>query len=61
MKWNLPRSPWVSITENVLEDLLSTFKHVRNEMKSAKLKEVYPSLVARVGKVLFRRLDSLLV
>ncbi|KAB2629932.1 hypothetical protein D8674_007451 [Pyrus ussuriensis x Pyrus communis] len=58
VKWNLPRSPWESITENVLEDLLSTFKHVRNEMKSAKLKEVYPTLVARVGKVLFRRSPS---
>ncbi|CAN6714689.1 unnamed protein product [Malus baccata var. baccata] len=58
VKWNLPRSPWESITENVLEDLLSTYKHVRNEMKSAKLKEVYPTLVARVGKVLFRRSPS---
>ncbi|XP_050116125.1 uncharacterized protein LOC126593978 isoform X1 [Malus sylvestris] len=58
VKWNLPRSPWESITENVLEDLLSTFKHVRNEMKSAKLKEVHPFLVARVGKVLFRRSAS---
>ncbi|RXH82531.1 hypothetical protein DVH24_036872 [Malus domestica] len=58
VKWNLPRSPWESITENVLEDLLSAFKHARNEMKSAKPKEAYPTLIARVGKVLFRRNPS---
>ncbi|RXI02436.1 hypothetical protein DVH24_030365 [Malus domestica] len=59
VKWNLPRSPGVSITENVLEDLVSSFKHVKNEMKCAKLKEVNPTLIARVGKVLFRRSPSI--
>ncbi|CAN6582258.1 unnamed protein product [Malus baccata var. baccata] len=59
VKWNLPRSPGVSITENVLEDLVSSFKHVKNEMKCAKLKEVNPTLIARVGKVLFRRSTSI--
>ncbi|XP_048424373.1 uncharacterized protein LOC103941622 isoform X4 [Pyrus x bretschneideri] len=58
VKWNLPRSPWESITENVLEDLLLAFKHARSEMKSAKPKEAYPTLIARVGKVLFRRSPS---
>ncbi|XP_008388760.2 uncharacterized protein [Malus domestica] len=58
VKWNLPRSPWESITENVLEDLLSAFKDMRNEMKSAKSKEEYPTLVAKVGKVLFHRSPS---
>ncbi|CAN6575354.1 unnamed protein product [Malus baccata var. baccata] len=59
VEWNLPRSPWEYITENVLEDLLSAFKHMRNEMKSARPKEVSPTLVARVGKVLFRRSPSI--
>ncbi|RXH82534.1 hypothetical protein DVH24_036875 [Malus domestica] len=58
VKWNLPRNPGESLTENVLEDLVSSFKHVRNEMKCAKLKEVNPTLIARVGKVLFRRSPS---
>nr|XP_028946018.1 uncharacterized protein LOC103451111 isoform X5 [Malus domestica] len=58
VKWNLPRNPGESLTENVLEDLVSSFKHVRNEMKCAKLKGVNPTLIARVGKVLFRRSPS---
>ncbi|XP_048424357.1 uncharacterized protein LOC125470036 isoform X1 [Pyrus x bretschneideri] len=55
LEWNSLRSPAVSIAENVLEDLVSSFKHVRNEMKCAQLKEGKPTLIARVGKVLFRR------
>ncbi|XP_008388768.3 uncharacterized protein [Malus domestica] len=55
LKWNSPRSPGVSIAENVLEDLVSSFKHMRNEMKCAQLKEGRPTLLARVGKVLFLR------
>ncbi|XP_050116121.1 uncharacterized protein LOC126593975 isoform X1 [Malus sylvestris] len=55
LKWNSPRSPGVSISENVLEDLVSSFKHMRNEMKCAQLKEGRPTLLARVGKVLFVR------
>ncbi|XP_050116122.1 uncharacterized protein LOC126593975 isoform X2 [Malus sylvestris] len=50
LEWNWLRSPAVSIAENVLEDLISSFKHMRNEMKCGK-----PTLIARVGKVLFRR------
>lgn len=61
MKWYLPKSPWVSIAENVLEDLLSSFENVKNDMKCPKLEQVKPSLVARVGKVLFQRLDFLLI
>ncbi|TQD81128.1 hypothetical protein C1H46_033306 [Malus baccata] len=55
LKWNSPRSPGVSIAENVLEDLVSSFKHMRNEMNCAQLKEGRPTLLARVGKVLFVR------
>ncbi|XP_048424362.1 uncharacterized protein LOC125467987 isoform X1 [Pyrus x bretschneideri] len=55
LKWNSPRSPGVSIAENVLADLVSSIKHMRNEMKCAQLKEGKPTLLARVGKVLFLR------
>ncbi|EXC21750.1 hypothetical protein L484_006464 [Morus notabilis] len=48
------RNPWDFIAENVIEDLLSSFEYVRNEMESQKLEEVRPTLVARFGKVLFR-------
>ncbi|PQQ21191.1 uncharacterized protein Pyn_24127 [Prunus yedoensis var. nudiflora] len=58
VKWYLPKSPWVSLAENVLEDLLSSFENVKNDMKCPKLEEVKPSLVARVGKVLFQRSPS---
>ncbi|RXH82533.1 hypothetical protein DVH24_036874 [Malus domestica] len=56
VKLNTRRSLGASIAENVLEDLVSSFEHMRNEMKCAKLTEVNPTLVARVGKVLFRRI-----
>ncbi|XP_070665392.1 uncharacterized protein [Malus domestica] len=58
VKLNSRRSLGASIAENVLEDLVSSFEHMRNEMKCAKLTEVNPTLVARVGKVLFRRVPS---
>ncbi|CAB4316044.1 unnamed protein product [Prunus armeniaca] len=58
VKWYLPKSPWVSLAENVLEDLLSSFEYVKNDMKCPKLEQVKPSLVARVGKVLFQRSPS---
>ncbi|XP_050116115.1 uncharacterized protein LOC126593973 isoform X2 [Malus sylvestris] len=58
VKLNTRRSLGASIAENVLEDLVSSFEHMRNEMKCAKLTEVNPTLVARVGKVLFRRVPS---
>ncbi|KAH0994539.1 hypothetical protein GBA52_018403 [Prunus armeniaca] len=58
VKWYLPKSPWVSLAENVLEDLLSSFENVKNDMKCPKLEQVKPSLVARVGKVLFQRSPS---
>ncbi|XP_048424355.1 uncharacterized protein LOC103968104 isoform X2 [Pyrus x bretschneideri] len=57
-KSNLARNPGASIAENVLEDLVSSFERVRNEMKCAKLTDVNPTLVARVGKVLFHRVPS---
>ncbi|XP_050381173.1 uncharacterized protein LOC126798293 isoform X3 [Argentina anserina] len=53
-----PKSPWVYMTENVLEDLLASFENVRMEMKSPTLEYLKPTLVARVGKVLFHRTPS---
>ncbi|KAJ7973587.1 DNA ligase [Quillaja saponaria] len=49
---NYLRSPWESIAENVLQDLLCSIKNVRNEMESLELEEVKPTLVARFGKIL---------
>lgn len=48
-------SPWLSIAENVLPDLVSSFENLRNEMDSHKF-EVKPTLVARFGKILFHGL-----
>ncbi|XP_062003148.1 uncharacterized protein LOC133720716 isoform X2 [Rosa rugosa] len=58
VKWDLPKSPWVYIAENVLEDLIASFDNMRKEMESPKLEELKPNLVARVGKVLFHRSPS---
>ena len=46
-------SPWSSIAENVLPDLLSSFEIARAETESEDLKEVKAGMVARFGKVLF--------
>ncbi|XWS64799.1 hypothetical protein CRYUN_Cryun05aG0034900 [Craigia yunnanensis] len=46
-------SPWSSIAENVLPDLLSSFEIARAETESDDLKEVKAGMVARFGKVLF--------
>ncbi|KAJ8771709.1 hypothetical protein K2173_026886 [Erythroxylum novogranatense] len=48
-----PRSPWVIIAENVQQNLLSSFKILRNEMEDQGV-EVKPTLVARFGKIVFR-------
>ncbi|XP_024029826.1 uncharacterized protein LOC21389892 [Morus notabilis] len=48
------RNPWDFIVDNVMEDLVSSFERVRNEMESQKLEEVRPTLAARFGKVIFR-------
>nr|GLL23166.1 uncharacterized protein LOC109187997 isoform X2 [Ipomoea trifida] len=45
--------PWVCVAENVKRDLLSSFLRVKNEMVENVGEEVKPSLVARVGRILF--------
>ncbi|XP_028790312.1 uncharacterized protein LOC114746577 [Neltuma alba] len=47
------RCPAEIITENVLQDLLSSFDNVRSLMQVRSFEEVKPTLVARFGKVLF--------
>ncbi|KAF7817767.1 uncharacterized protein G2W53_023222 [Senna tora] len=47
------RSPQQIITENVLQDLLSSFQNVTNDMHLQSSEEIKPTLVARFGKVLF--------
>lgn len=53
LKENYVRSPWVIIAENVQQDLLSSFEVLKNEMNSEGLEKVKPTLVARLGKILF--------
>ncbi|XP_004302123.1 PREDICTED: uncharacterized protein LOC101302665 [Fragaria vesca subsp. vesca] len=55
---DLPKSPWVYIAKNVVEDLLVSFENVKEEVKSPKLEGLKPALVARVGKILFHRTPS---
>ncbi|EOY10749.1 Uncharacterized protein TCM_026052 isoform 1 [Theobroma cacao] len=52
-------SPWSSVAENVLPDLLSSFQIARAEVESQDLKEVKPTLVARFGKILFHGSPSM--
>ncbi|GMI65120.1 hypothetical protein like AT2G38430 [Hibiscus trionum] len=47
-------SPWSSIAENVLPDLLSSFENARAEMERGASKDVKPTMVARFGKILFQ-------
>ncbi|XP_039006077.1 uncharacterized protein LOC120133583 isoform X1 [Hibiscus syriacus] len=47
-------SPWSSIAENVLPDILSSFEKARAELECADSKDVKLSMVARVGKILFQ-------
>ncbi|XP_050365322.1 uncharacterized protein LOC126783819 isoform X2 [Argentina anserina] len=59
VEWALPKSPWVYMAENVLEDLLASFENVKKEMKSLELEYLKPTLVAQVGKVVhFHRTPS---
>lgn len=43
--------PWASIVVKLLPDLLSSIEHIKNEMNQDE--EVKPTLVARIGKVIF--------
>ncbi|XP_059438086.1 uncharacterized protein LOC132170943 [Corylus avellana] len=51
--------PWVSIADNVLPNLLSSFENVRNEAVRRKLENVKPTLVARFGNILFHGSPSI--
>lgn len=46
-------NPWLFAAENVMQDLLSAFQRVQNEVEDDKLEEVKPTLVARFGQILF--------
>ncbi|MBA0561293.1 hypothetical protein Golob_018137 [Gossypium lobatum] len=52
-------SPWSSIAENILPDLLSSFEKVRAETECKDLKYVKPVMVARFGKILFQGSPSM--
>ncbi|CAM8960131.1 unnamed protein product [Rhodiola kirilowii] len=49
----LLKSPWKSIAENVLEDVLSSFQKLKDEFKVQNLDELNPGVVVRFGKILF--------
>ncbi|KAK9292980.1 hypothetical protein L1049_020962 [Liquidambar formosana] len=53
VRGDLLKSPWVSIAEILLQDLLSSFQNVRKDMDCEELEEVKTSLVAKSGKILF--------
>ncbi|KAG5609730.1 hypothetical protein H5410_021011, partial [Solanum commersonii] len=46
-------TPWILIAENVKEDLLLSFQHMKRQMEEADMAQVKPSVVARFGKFLF--------
>ncbi|KAK8589666.1 hypothetical protein V6N13_088492 [Hibiscus sabdariffa] len=52
-------SPWSSIAENVLPDLLSSFENARAEIELGDSNDVKPILVARFGKILFQGSPSM--
>ncbi|XP_038700139.1 uncharacterized protein LOC119997299 isoform X1 [Tripterygium wilfordii] len=45
--------PWASLSGTLLQDILSTFEIMKNEMVFHELEVIKPVLVARFGKVLF--------
>ncbi|CAM8963107.1 unnamed protein product [Rhodiola kirilowii] len=47
------KSPWKSIAENVLEDVLSSFQKLKDEFNSQNWDELNPGIVVRFGKILF--------
>lgn len=50
MTGNFSGSPWLSIADYVLQDLLSSYVNVKNEIDSQKA-EGKPNLTANVGKI----------
>lgn len=46
-------SPWSSIAEKVMPDLLSSFEIMRTETENEDSMDVKPTIVARFGKILF--------
>lgn len=47
------KSPWTSIAENVLEDVVSSFHNLKKEFNCENLDELNPQYVVRLGKILF--------
>ncbi|XP_068657485.1 uncharacterized protein [Aristolochia californica] len=53
MKRSSIKSPWLSITEEILSDLQTAAQHLRREMDIEDSLLIRPSLVARFGKIFF--------
>lgn len=51
--WDHSKKPWVHIAETVMPDLVSSFEVVRSEIEGQSMDEIKPTLVARLGKILF--------
>ncbi|KAL9381942.1 hypothetical protein Peur_024977 [Populus x canadensis] len=56
---NCSKSPWEIIAENVQQELLSSFEILRNEMDDQGSEKVKPTLVARLGKIIFHGSHSM--
>ncbi|KAL0452225.1 UNVERIFIED_CONTAM: hypothetical protein Slati_1200600 [Sesamum latifolium] len=46
-------NPWIFVTEIVQQDLISSFQHVKDEMRANEFGEVKPTLVIRIGRFIF--------
>ncbi|KAI3470400.1 hypothetical protein Pfo_027063 [Paulownia fortunei] len=46
-------NPWIFVAETVKQDLLSSFQQVKEEMRGYEFGEIKPTLVVRIGRILF--------
>ncbi|KAF8039245.1 hypothetical protein BT93_B1711 [Corymbia citriodora subsp. variegata] len=53
------KKPWVHIAETVMQDLVCSFKALRNEIEDQSMDGIKPTLIARFGKIVFLGSPSL--
>lgn len=46
-------NPWIDVVEAVKQDLFASFELVKNEMRGYEFREMRPTLVLRLGRILF--------
>ncbi|KAE9619074.1 hypothetical protein Lalb_Chr02g0149331 [Lupinus albus] len=52
------KKPWEVVADKALQNLIQCFEYVRAEMEVQDLEQVKPTLVARLGKILFHGAPS---